>query len=74
VTAVFEDRSAKSRDAREQIVGVALTPLWNSDATRRPVREILTNEDALMRTQLALLLLGSVRITQMIRVASWKNT
>jgi len=74
VTAVFEGRSAKSRDAREQIVGVALTPLWNSDATRRPVREILTNEDALMRTQLALLLLGSVRITQMIRVASWKNT
>ena len=74
MTAVFEDRSAKSRDAREQIVGVGLTPLWNSDATRRPVREILTNEDALMRTQLALLLLGSVRITQMIRVASWKNT
>jgi len=74
VTAVFEDRSAKSRDAREQIVGVALTPLWNSDAARRPVMEILTNEDGVMRTQLALLLLGSVRITQMIRVASWKNT
>jgi len=74
VTAVFEDRSAKSRDAREQIVGVGLTPLWNSDAARRPVMEILTNEDGVMRTQLALLLLGSVRITQMIRVASWKNT
>ena len=74
MTAVFEDRSAKSRDAREQIVGVELTPLWNSDAARRPVMEILTNEDGVMRTQLALLLLGSVRITQMIRVASWKNT
>ena len=55
-------------------MGVALTPLWNSDATRRPVMEILTNEDAEMRTQLALLLLGSVRITQMIRVRPWKNT
>ena len=24
----------ESRDAREQIVGVGLTPLWNSDAAR----------------------------------------
>ena len=55
-------------------MGVGLTPLWNSDAARRRVMEILTNEDAVMRTQLALLLLGSVRITQIVRVASWKNT
>ena len=34
VPAVFVDKSAKSSDARELVVGFGLKPLWNFDAAR----------------------------------------